>query len=153
MFFWFIGIGILIFKYVFKDNTADLRFLITGLLILDFVDIIFLISPISKDKNFITHSLLFSVLTMFSIMVTTKRGTKLRKNLLLFSIGLYLHLFLDFMWLDQNNFLYPLPFETADNFDKTFQIIAAQEIIGAFYIVYKLKNKELLKKFIKTGVI
>ena len=51
MFFWFIGIGILIFKYVFKDNTADLRFLITGLLILDFVDIIFLISPISKDKN------------------------------------------------------------------------------------------------------
>ena len=61
MFFWFIGIGILIFKYVFKDNTADLRFLITGLLILDFVDIILLISPISKDKNFITHSLLFSV--------------------------------------------------------------------------------------------
>ena len=153
MFFWFIGIGILIFKYVFKDNTADLRFLITGLLVLDFVDFILAISPISKDKNFITHSLLFSVLTMFLIMLITKRGTKLRKNLLLFSIGLYLHLFLDFMWLDQNNFLYPLPFETTDNFDKTLQIITVQEIIGAFYVVYKLKNKELVKKFIKTGVI
>ena len=108
MFFWFIGIGILIFKYVFKDNTADLRFLITGLLILDFVDFILAISPISKDKNFITHSLLFSVLTMFLIIVITKRGTKLRKNILLFSIGLCLRLFVDFMWLDQFNFLFLL---------------------------------------------
>lgn len=153
MFLWFIGIGILIFKYVFKDKTADLRFLITGLIILDFVDIILALSPINKDENFITHSLLFSVLTMFSIMLTTKRGTKLRKNLLLFSIGVFLHLFLDFMWLDQANFLYPLPMEKADNFDKTIQIIAVQEIIGALYIVYKFKSKELVKIFIKTGVI
>ena len=62
MFFWFIGIGVLIFKYVFKDNKADLRYLITGLLVLDFLDILLSIEPIGKELKFITHSLIFSVL-------------------------------------------------------------------------------------------
>tara|TARA_B110000240_G_scaffold111140_1_gene124788 strand:+ start:126 stop:587 length:462 start_codon:yes stop_codon:yes gene_type:complete len=153
MFFWFIGAGVLIFKYVFKDDRADLRFLITGLLVLDYVDILLAIQPISKDQKFITHSLLFSVLTMFSIMLFTNRENRIRKNLLLFSIGLYLHLFLDFIWLDQSTFLYPIPFETNDVSYKTMKMIFVQEIVGVSYLIYKLKTKESLKEFIKNGVI
>ena len=46
MFFWFIGIGVLIFKYVFKDNKDDLRYLINGILVLDFLVIILSIEQI-----------------------------------------------------------------------------------------------------------
>ena len=152
MFFWFIGIGVLIFKYVFKDNKADLRYLITGLLVLDFLDILLSIEPIGKELKFITHSLIFSVFTMFLIMLFSKRGSKVRKNSLLFSIGLYLHLFLDFMWLDQAIFLYPLPSETIDIFKKTLLMIVAQELIGVTYLIYKLKNQSI-REFIKNGII
>ena len=116
MFFWFIGVGVIIFKYIFKDKNADLRFLIVGLLILDIMDILLAIQPVGKDQKFVTHSLLLSVFTMFLIMLLTKRGTKTRKNLLLFSIGTYLHLFLDFMWLDQSNFSENLSKDTNSDF-------------------------------------
>lgn len=152
MFFWFIGIGVLIFKYVFKDNKADLRYLITGLLVLDFLDILLSIEPIGKELKFITHSLIFSVFMMFLIMLFSKRGSKVRKNSLLFSIGLYLHLFLDFMWLDQAIFLYPLPSETIDIFNKTLLMVVAQELIGVTYLIYKLKNQSI-REFIKNGII
>ena len=152
MFFWFIGIGVLIFKYVFKDNKADLRYLITGLLVLDFLDILLSIEPIGKELKFITHSLIFSVFMMFLIMLFSKRGSKVRKNSLLFTIGLYLHLFLDFMWLDQAIFLYPLPSETIDIFNKTLLMVVAQELIGVTYLIYKLKNQSI-REFIKNGII
>lgn len=152
MFFWFIGIGVLIFKYVFKDNKADLRYLITGLLVLDFLDILLSIESIGKELKFITHSLIFSVFMMFLIMLFSKRGSKVRKNSLLFSIGLYLHLFLDFMWLDQAIFLYPLPSETIDIFNKTLLMVVAQELIGVTYLIYKLKNQSI-REFIKNGII
>ena len=152
MFFWFIGIGVLIFKYVFKDNKADLRYLITGLLVLDFLDILLSIESIGKELKFITHSLIFSVFMMFLIMLFSKRGSKVRKNSLLFSIGLYLHLFLDFMWLHQAIFLYPLPSETIDIFNKTLLMVVAQELIGVTYLIYKLKNQSI-REFIKNGII
>ncbi|MDB2628195.1 hypothetical protein N9Y09_01560 [Candidatus Actinomarina sp.] len=152
MFFWFIGVGVIIFKYIFKDKNADLRFLIVGLLILDIMDILLAVQPIGKDQKFVTHSLLLSVFTMFLIMLLTKRGTKTRKNLLLFSIGTYLHLFLDFMWLDQSTFLFPLPFESNEIFNKSTTLIIIQEIIGLAYFIYKIKDNSF-KTFIRSGII
>jgi hypothetical protein len=89
---------------------------------------------------------------MFLIMLLTKRGTKTRKNLLLFSIGTYLHLFLDFMWLDQSTFLFPLPFESNEIFNKSTTLIIIQEIIGLAYVIYKIKDNSF-KTFIRSGII
>ena len=152
MFFWFIGVGVIIFKYIFKDKNADLRFLIVGLLILDIMDILLAVQPVGKDQKFVTHSLLLSVFTMFSIMLLTKRGSKTRKNLLLFSIGTYLHLFLDFMWLDQSTFLFPLPFESNEMFNKSITLTIIQEVIGVAYVIYKMKDNSF-KTFIRSGII
>ena len=55
MFFWFIGTGVLIFKSVFKDTKADLRYLIVGLLFLDILDGLLSVSFIDKEPRFITH--------------------------------------------------------------------------------------------------
>lgn len=153
MFFWFIGAGVLIFKSVFKDTKADLRYLIVGLIFLDILDSLLSVSFIDKEPRFITHSLLFSVLVMFVIMIISKRATIFRKNSLLFSIGLYLHLLLDFMWLDQTNFLYPLPFESSDNFVKPRLTTAILEVFGVTYLAFKLKSKNLIEKFLKEGII
>ena len=153
MFFWFIGTGILIFKSVFKDNKADLRYLVTGLLFLDLADAVLSIRYIDKEPRYITHSLIFSVLVMFVIMILSKRGTSKRKNLLLFSIGLYLHLFLDFMWLDQSTFLFPLPFESNEINVKTLSTNLILEIFGITYLIFKLKNFTSIKKFLSHGII
>ena len=153
MFFWFIGTGILIFKSVFKDNKADLRYLVMGLLFLDIADTVLSIRYVDKEPRYITHSLIFSVSVMFVIMILSKRGTSKRKNLLLFSIGLYLHLFLDFMWLDQSTFLFPLPFESNEIFVKTLSINLVLEIFGITYLIFKLKNFTSIKKFLSHGII
>jgi len=153
MFFWFIGTGILIFKSVFKDNKADLRYLVMGLLFLDIADTVLSIRYADKEPRYITHSLIFSVSVMFVIMILSKRGTSKRKNLLLFSIGLYLHLFLDFMWLDQSTFLFPLPFESNEIFVKTLSINLVLEIFGITYLIFKLKNFTSIKKFLSHGII
>ena len=153
MFFWFIGTGILIFKSVFKDNKADLRYPVTGLLFLDVADVVLSIRYIDKEPRYITHSLIFSVLVMFVIMILSKRGTSKRKNLLLFSIGLYLHLFLDFMWLDQSTFLFPLPFESNEINVKTLSTNLILEIFGITYLIFKLKNFTSIKKFLSHGII
>ncbi len=153
MFLWFISGGVLIFKSVFKDDRADLRFLITGLVFLDFLDYILALRFIGKELKLITHSLFFSVLVMFLIMLLSKRGTLIRKNLLLFSIGLYLHLFLDFMWLDQANFLYPLPFENKEIYVQPTSVTIFLELFGFSYLAFKLKTIKLLQKFIKQGII
>ena len=153
MFFWFIGTGILIFKSVFKDNKADLRYLVTGLFFLDVADVVLSIRYIDKEPRYITHSLIFSVLVMFVIMILSKRGTSKRKNLLLFSIGLYLHLFLDFMWLDQSTFLFPLPFESNEINVKTLSTNLILEIFGITYLIFKLKNFTSIKKFLSHGII
>jgi len=153
MFFWFIGTGILIFKSVFKDNKADLRYLVMGLLFLDIADTVLSIRYVDEEPRYITHSLIFSVSVMFVIMILSKRGTSKRKNLLLFSIGLYLHLFLDFMWLDQSTFLFPLPFESNEIFVKTLSINLVLEIFGITYLIFKLKNFTSIKKFLSHGII
>ena len=60
--------------------------------------------------------------------------------------------FLTFMWLDQSTFLFPLPFESNEIFNKSITLIIIQEIIGLAYVIYKMKDNSL-KTFIRSGII
>ena len=151
MIIWTSSISIFLFRYIFKDYAADLRFLIIGSLYPLILDSLSYNFGISNKTQFLGHSLLFNVSLFFLIMIITKRGSKIRSNALLFSIGAFLYLVLSFTWTNQSIFLYPF-FENEQNFIVlSSQIEIVLNFIGILYLIIKFKNFENLKLFLKNG--
>ena len=151
MIIWTSSISIFLFRYIFKDYAADLRFIILGSLYPLLLDSLIYNFGISNKTQFLGHSLLFNVSLFFLIMIITKRGSKIRSNALLFSIGAFLYLVLSFTWTNQSIFLYPF-FENEQNFivlSSQFEIVL--NLIGILYLIIKFKNFENLKLFLKNG--
>ncbi len=151
MIIWTSSISIFLFRYIFKDYAADLRFLIIGSLYPLILDSLSYNFGISNKTQFLGHSLLFNVSLFFLIMIITKRSSKIRSNALLFSIGAFLYLVLSFTWTNQSIFLYPF-FENEQNFIVlSSQIEIVLNLIGILYLIIKFKNFENLKLFLKNG--
>ena len=151
MIIWTSSISIFLFRYIFKDYAADLRFIILGSLYPLILDSFSYNFGISNKTQFLGHSLLFNVSLFFLIMIITKRGSKIRSNALLFSIGAFLYLVLSFTWTNQSIFLYPF-FEKEQNFIVlSSQIEIVLNLIGILYLIIKFKNFENLKLFLKNG--
>ena len=151
MIIWTSSISIFLFRYIFKDYAADLRFLIIGSLYPLILDSLSYNFGISNKTQFLGHSLLFNVSLFFLIMIITKRSSKIRSNALLFSIGAFLYLVLSFTWTNQSIFLYPF-FENEQNFIiLSSQIEIVLNLIGILYLIIKFKNFENLKLFLKNG--
>ena len=151
MIIWTSSISIFLFRYIFKDYAADLRFLIIGSLYPLILDSLSYNFGISNKSQFLGHSLLFNVSLFFLIMIITKRSSKIRSNALLFSIGAFLYLVLSFTWTNQSIFLYPF-FENEQNFIiLSSQIEIVLNLIGILYLIIKFKNFENLKLFLKNG--
>ena len=151
MIIWTSSISIFLFRYIFKDYAADLRFIIIGSLYPLILDSLSYNFGISNKSQFLGHSLLFNVSLFFLIMIITKRGSKIRSTALLFSIGAFLYLVLSFTWTNQSIFLYPF-FENEQNFIiLSSQIEIVLNLIGILYLIIKFKNFENLKLFLKNG--
>ena len=151
MIIWTSSISIFLFRYIFKDYAADLRFIIIGSLYPLILDSLSYNFGISNKTQFLGHSLLFNVSLFLLIMIITKRGSKIRSNALLFSIGAFLYLVLSFTWTNQSIFLYPF-FENEQNFIiLSSQIEIVLNLIGILYLFIKFKNFENLKLFLKNG--
>ena len=151
MIIWTSSISIFLFRYIFKDYAADLRFIIIGSLYPLILDSLSYNFGISNKTQFLGHSLLFNVSLFFLIMIITKRNSKIRSNALLFSIGAFLYLVLSFTWTNQSIFLYPF-FENEQNFIVlSSQIEIVLNLIGILYLIIKFKNFENLKLFLKNG--
>ena len=151
MIIWTSSISIFLFRYIFKDYSADLRFIILGSLYPLIFDSLSYNFGISNKTQFLGHSLLFNVSLFFLIMIITKRDSKIRSNALLFSIGAFLYLVLSFTWTNQSIFLYPF-FENEQNFIVlSSQIEIVLNLIGILYLIIKFKNFENLKLFLKNG--
>ncbi len=151
MIIWTSSISLFLFRYIFKDYAADLRFIIIGSLYPLILDSLSYNFGISNKTQFLGHSLLFNVSLFFLIMIITKRGSKIRSNALLFSIGAFLYLVLSFTWTNQSIFLYPF-FENGQNFIVlSSQIEIVLNLIGILYLIIKFKNFENLKLFLKNG--
>lgn len=151
MIIWTSSISIFLFRYIFKDYAADLRFIIIGSLYPLILDSLSYNFGISNKTQFLGHSLLFNVSLFFLIMIITKRGSKIRSNALLFSIGAFLYLVLSFTWTNQSVFLYPF-FENEQNFIVlSSQIEIVLNLIGILYLIINFKNFENLKLFLKNG--
>ena len=153
MFFWHIGLSISFFRYVFKDFSADLRYLITGVILPEIIYISLNLMNFSEIYSQIGHTLLFAILSLIFVMILTKRDTQLRRNFLLIVIGVFFHLLFDFMWLRQQVLFFPLQFEEKDTFIFNASTLFIQEVIGLVYLIPKLNSKEKIKRLFNEGEI
>lgn len=146
---WTSFISIFLFRYIFKDYKADMRYLLLGTL---FPKILDLILNFTDNYQFIGHSLFFSIILFFLIMISTNRNTIFRKNSLLACIGMFFYLFLSFTWLNQSIFLYPLFSDSNSNFILSRNVEIILSIIGVVYFLFKIKNLTNFKYFLKSGL-
>jgi membrane-bound metal-dependent hydrolase YbcI (DUF457 family) len=153
VFFWHIGLSISFFRYVFKDFTADLRFLIIGVIFPEFIYLSLNSINISDIYPELGHTLVFAIFSLFLVMIVTKRGTQLRRNSLLVSIGIFFHLLFDFMWLRQEVLFFPLQFQDTERLTFNIGVLFIQEVIGLTYLIPKLNSQDKLKRFFSEGII
>jgi len=149
---WTSFISIFLFRYIFKDYKADMRYLLLGTSFPIILDLILNILNITENYQFIGHSLFFSITLFFLIMISTNRNTILRKNSLLACIGIFFYLFLSFTWLNQSIFLFPLFPDSNSNFILSRDVEIILSLIGVVYFLFKIKNFTNLKYFLKSGL-
>lgn len=99
MFFWFIATAIVTVGYVFRDPSFDNRLLIVGS-VLPGVEVVF-------GGARALHSVTISIALLAIVMLTTARGSRIRKTLLGLPIGMFLHLVFDAAWNDTDTFWWP----------------------------------------------
>ena len=153
MFFWHVGLSISFFRFVFKDFTADLRFLIVGVIFPEKIYLSLKLINISGIYPELGHTLLFAIFSLFLVMIFTKRDTQLRRNSLLVSIGIFFHLLFDFMWLRQEVLFFPLQFEDTERLAFNIGVLFIQEVIGLTYLIPKLNSQDKIRRFFSEGII
>ncbi len=108
MIFWHLGGALFLFRWIFRDPSADVRFLLLGVLIPDMVDM-----PIGtlwsrwSTGELWFHTLAVATLLLAAAIVLTNRSGRWRRPLVALAIGVFLHLFLDGVWTSTQAFLWP----------------------------------------------
>jgi hypothetical protein len=100
MFFWFIGTAIVTVRYVFRDPSFDYRLLIVG-------SVLPLADSVTGGAG-VLHTLVFSLVLMLVVMLSTVGRRPVRKVLLGLPIGVMLHLVFDGTWTNEDLFWWPL---------------------------------------------
>jgi hypothetical protein len=151
MIFWTSTISIFLFRYIFKDFKADLRYIILGSFFPILLDRSLFLTNLYNNPISIGHSLFVTIGLLFTLMIVTKRNSNLRNKSLLISIGSFFYLALSFTWLNQEIFLYPIFTGTDDLFEVPVFIKIILNFIGLGYFINKIKNLDQLKYFLKEG--
>lgn len=151
MIVWTSGISVFLFRYIFKDFRADLRFVIIGSFSPVLIDKFLFVFKVTQNPISIGHSLFLTIGLLFVLMIFTKKNTQFRSNALLFTIGSFFYLILSFTWLNQEIFLYPLFIRSEELFQMSTPVKLILNLIGGVYLIYKIKNIKSLKYFLKEG--
>ena len=142
MIFWHLGVTLFLFLWIFKDRTADLRYLLVGSLLPDLLDKFLYLVAVTDSSRTYGHTLLLGVLTLFIVMFITNKKNSNRKSYLLVPIALFFHLLLDEMWLFKETLFWPI-------FDGQFsQHISSADSLLELFIISINKTEILIKEFI-----
>lgn len=138
---------------VFKDPAIDHRLVIAGALLPDVVDV-------WTGGRWVAHTVLFSVVLLTVVMLTTRGRRRLRRRLLALPIGTFLHLVLDGMWTDRQVFWWPafgssFGDRSLPSLDRGWADVP-MELIGLVALVwawrrFRLAEPERRRHFLRTG--
>ena len=156
MLFWFAGTSLLGMWFTFRDPVIDHRLIIFGALLPDLIDSL-------RGKQWIAHTLLFPVGTLFLVMLLTFGRRGLRRRLLALPIGLFWHLVFGASWTNPNIFWWPVAGISFGDSDipllgGTAGQIILLELSGALCLLWVFKlfglsDLQRRKKFVRTGRI
>jgi membrane-bound metal-dependent hydrolase YbcI (DUF457 family) len=105
-----IGGAFALFRWIYRDASAELAFLALGAVIPDVIDLsigTLLFADRFGTGELFAHSLLFPAGLGLATLVFTRRG-RWRRRLMLIVIGTLMHLLLDGMWTSTETFFWPL---------------------------------------------
>jgi len=168
--FWHVGGSIAIARYAFRDERMDLRFLVLGALVADFIDtpVGLALYPRLESVRLVGHTLAAAALAMIFVLLRTRRGRP-RKRWMPIAIGMLLHLFLDAMWQDPETLWWPFlgldfsPTGVATAAEYIRSVIGdgrtwALETVGLTYLVVlarraRLSEAESRRRLWATGTV
>ncbi len=170
MLFWHVGATTAFIRYAFRDPAMDLRFLALGAVLPDLIDLP--IGIVSWDRfgsvRLASHSILFGALLLIAVLALTRRGRR-RKQWMMVSVGVMLHLVLDAMWNQPETLWWPFLgsdftgtlFPTYGAYVRdlvTNPLLWAGEVVGAAYLVRLarasgLASGDARKTFLRTGAV
>lgn len=111
MILWHLATALLVFRWVFRDPGADLRWLFLGAVAPDLVDMpigtLIWADSFSSGEIF-GHSLLAPAVLGGVVLVATGRAGRARRNLMVMTVGWLIHLVVDGIWLHPEVFWWPL---------------------------------------------
>jgi len=153
VFLWFVATSVLAVRYIFRDPRFDYRLLIVGALLPDPVDALF-------GGARVLHTLTASVALMMLIMIVTKRGSALRRRMLPFAIGFFMHLVFDGAFSNTDVFWWPF---TGTSFGGARLPVAERgalnfllEVAGAAGVLWIVRRhglggRDARRRFLATG--
>ena len=159
MILWHLGATVLIVRYVFRDPDMDLRWVLAGSILPDVIDkpiaSVFFHGTFGTHRIF-AHSIVFPMVGFAIVLISTKRGTALRRGLIGLVIGVFIHLLLDAAWATPEAFWWPffgLEFPRVLDSDLVAllgrmladPLVWAGEALGAAYLVL------LWRRYLGTG--
>ncbi len=109
MLFWHLGATLWLFRWIFRDPKVDVRFLLTGAVFPDVVDLVVgtgIMGGTLAIGELWAHTLLAPSLYMAGVLVFTRRGRR-RRAFMAFGVGWLFHILLDGMWTDPEVLFWP----------------------------------------------
>src|SRR3954468_6435312 len=152
MFFWFIGVGLVVVVAVFQSPGLDYRLVMVG-------SVVPLVDAVTGGP-WLFHTLLASVAALVVVMVTTQRRRLVRRRWLAIPIGMFIHLALDGAWANTNVFWWPLFGASFGNESlpevSRGPLSVLMEVVGIAALVYWSNRPGLLdddarRGFLRTG--
>lgn len=152
MFFWYVGLSVLLVANVFKSVGLDYRLIAVGAMLALLVDI-----PVGHRA--FGHSLCFAALALVVVMIWPFRGSRLgRRRWLCVPIGIFAGLVLSGAWMDTEVFWWPLAGTSFGDVPllPVWWVVVIEEILGlvaCWWVVgqYDLYIPETRRTFWRTG--
>ena len=147
MLFWHLGGAIAVFRLVFKDPTADIRFLALGALLPDLFELV--VGGLAPSGTS----------DLIRTLIFPRRPTPARRKGALLVVGVTLHLVFDLFWIRPGLLFWPLlgwePYLPVTDWVISIWSVGG-ELVGLIYLTWlawktRLGDAENLQAFRKQG--
>jgi hypothetical protein len=152
MFFWFLGLAVVIVWLVFRSPALDYRLVALGA-VLPLADAV-------TGGVWVLHTLVVAVVGLLAVVVATRGRRLVQRRWIGVPIGMFLHLVLDGMWTRTEVFWWPAFGWELDGplpeVDRAPLVVAFMELFGAlalvwFWRTFRLGEPANRTRFRRTG--
>lgn len=156
MFLWFVGTALVAMWLTFRDPAIDHRLVVVGAVLPLVIDGV-------AGRVWLSHTLLFPIVGLCLVMLTTIGRRQRRRQLLAVPIGVFWHLVFDGVWTDRAVFWWPLdgwgvPRQALPVVERGLWLGVVFEVIGLLalgwvVVAFGLRDGDRRRRFVRYGRI